>query len=161
MLDLLVKAPYFKEITYTLIILITTLLISRIVKRYIIKFFYLLPEDVRKVIASSVGSIIYLFSVFAILNVWGLDLGSIILSLGAFSIAVSFALRNTLENLVSGILLMIDKPFKIGDEIEVKGIRGKVEKIAIRYTIVSTEDHKVFIPSKILLNEPLKNYSAN
>jgi small-conductance mechanosensitive channel len=81
--------------------------------------------------------------------------------LGAFSIAVSFALRNTLENLVSGILLMIDKPFKIGDEIEVKGIRGKVEKIAIRYTIVSTEDHKVFIPSKILLNEPLKNYSAN
>jgi hypothetical protein len=71
MLDLLVKAPYFKGITYTLIILITTLLISRIVKRHIIKFFYLLPEDVRKVIALSVGSITYLFSVFAISQCMG------------------------------------------------------------------------------------------
>jgi len=94
-----------------------------------------------------------------VLKIWGFDLGNILLSLGAFSIAISFAMKNTIENLVSGILIMMDKPFKVGDEIEVKGVKGKVEKITIRYTVISAGEAKVFIPSKTIANELVKNYS--
>jgi small-conductance mechanosensitive channel len=121
-----IQIPYLKEVFYTTIIVLVAFIISRAIKNRIFKILDTLPQNLRKGVVSVFNLVIYLLATFAILNVWGINLGNILLSLGAFSIAVSFALKNTIENLVSGVLLMLDRPFKIGDEIEVKGIRGRI-----------------------------------
>ena len=83
----------------------------------------------------------------------GFDLSSVIVGLGAFSIAISFATSTIIQNLVSGILVQADKAFQIGDEIKVLNFEGKVVKISIRTTVLETsEGNTIFIPNSIFIN---------
>ena len=69
-------------------------------------------------------------------------------SLGFFSIAVGFAFRDILENLLAGVLLLFRAPFRTGDEVDVEGTRGTVEEINLRETVVRTYDgRRVLIPN--------------
>lgn len=69
-------------------------------------------------------------------------------SLGFFSIAVGFAFRDILENLLAGVLLLFRAPFRIGDEVDVEGTRGKVVEINLRETVIrSYEGRQVLIPN--------------
>ncbi|NOZ82087.1 MAG: mechanosensitive ion channel [Candidatus Micrarchaeota archaeon] len=146
------------KIVYTAAVFLFAFIISRLCGRIVSKVLRPLPKELRKRLSSAQAYVIYLLAVFVALKVWDVDLGSVLLSLGAFSIAVSFATKNTIENFVSGILILLDRPFKVGDEIEVKGVKGKVEKITVRYTVISSENTKIFIPSKTIANEIVKNH---
>jgi small conductance mechanosensitive channel len=69
-------------------------------------------------------------------------------SLGFFSIAVGFAFRDILENLLAGILLLFRSPFRIGDEVDIEGTRGAIVEINLRETVVRTyEGRRVLIPN--------------
>jgi small-conductance mechanosensitive channel len=69
-------------------------------------------------------------------------------SLGIFSIAIGFAFRDILENLLAGILLLFRAPFRTGDEIEVEGVRGTVQEINLRETVLRTyEGRRVLVPN--------------
>ena len=77
--------------------------------------------------------------------------GDLIQLLGIGSVAVGFAFRDVLQNFLAGIILLLDEQFRIGDEIEVSGQRGRVEDIQVRATLLRAEDgRKVVIPNATL-----------
>lgn len=75
---------------------------------------------------------------------------------------IGFALKDIGENFLAGILMAFRRPFRIGDLIEVEGMRGRVKKMSLRETNIKTLDGKdVFIPNSIILKNPLENFTYN
>jgi small conductance mechanosensitive channel len=91
----------------------------------------------------------------------GVPMTSFIALLGAAGLAVGMALSGTLQNFAGGVILLILKPFKVGDYIEAQGYAGSVNEIQIFNTILSTPDNKkVIIPNGGLATGAMINYSA-
>lgn len=90
--------------------------------------------------------------------IFGKDIGTIIGGLGIGGLAVAFAAKETIENLLASFIIFIDKPCEIGDLIEIDGIRGHVEAIGFRSTRIRTmEKTYVSLPNKKLVDGALNN----
>ena len=99
--------------------------------------------------------------VIATINQLGVETTSIVAILGAAGLAVGMALSGTLQNFAGGAMILMFKPFKVGDFIEAQGYSGTVKSIQIFTTILTTPDNKqVVIPNGGLSNGSLINYSA-
>ncbi len=100
--------------------------------------------------------------VVAVLNLFGIETTSIIAILGAAGLAVGLALQGTLSNFASGTMLLLFRPFRPGDYVEVAGQAGTVAEISIFTTVLNTPDNvEVTIPNSAVYGETIKNYSAN
>ncbi|WP_077529682.1 mechanosensitive ion channel family protein [Vreelandella utahensis] len=109
-------------------------------------------------LASILLKIILLISVASMV---GIATTSFIAVLGAAGLAVGLALQGSLANFAGGVLILIFKPFKVGDVIEAQGFLGTVKEIQILYTVVDTFDNRqVVMPNASLSNASLTNYSA-
>lgn len=98
-----------------------------------------------------------LFALFA-LAVAGVRIGAALATLGIVGIALAFAMQNILENFVAGIILMIRKPFRAGDQIRTSDFEGTVEEIDLRVTTITTYDGEVvLIPNSDVFRSPLHN----
>jgi small-conductance mechanosensitive channel len=101
---------------------------------------------------------VYVIGILVIIALVGFDITSIIVGLGALSIAIGFAMKDIIQNLVSGIFVQLDKPFKKGDTIEVQGFVGRVIKMRVRTTVLKTEKGElVHIPNSIFATKPFVN----
>lgn len=97
----------------------------------------------------------------SILSMVGIEAASFIAVLGAMGLAVGLALQGTLANFAGGVLILLFKPFKIGDYIEAQGHAGTVEEIKIIQTYLKTPDnYTVIIPNASLSNNDMINYTA-
>ena len=86
-------------------------------------------------IIKSLKILIFILGLAAVLELWGIKIGPIIAGLGLFGVAVALGAQDLFKNLISGILVLVEKRFKIGDWILVEGIiEGIVEKIGFRST---------------------------
>ncbi len=91
----------------------------------------------------------------------GVNVTSLIAALGAATVTIGLALQDSLSNLASGVLIIINKPFKKDDYIEFEGLTGVVKKIEISNTILTTVDNKeVIIPNARITANNLVNYSS-
>jgi len=91
----------------------------------------------------------------------GIATTSFVAMLGAAGLAVGLALQGSLSNLAGGVLILVFKPFRVGDVIEAQGFLGTVSEIQILYTIVNTFDNRrAVIPNGHLSNNSVVNYSA-
>ena len=91
----------------------------------------------------------------------GIDTTSLLALLGAAGLAVGLALKDSLSNFASGVMLIIMKPFDIGDFIEAAGVMGSVEKITVFNTIIISGDNKeIVVPNGHLYADTITNYSA-
>ena len=102
-------------------------------------------ELTRSVIVRSVRRATYLIGIVAGLAAAGFNVGPILAVVGAAGFVVAFALQNTLSNFASGIMLMIYRPFDVGDIIEVSGIRGVARSMNLVSTTVSTMDNQLLV----------------
>ena len=92
----------------------------------------------------------------------GVPMTSMITLFGTASLAIGLALQGGLTNMVGGLMILIFKPFKVGDWIESNGISGSVDEITIFYTAISTLDQtKVVLPNGNLANSNIKNFTTN
>ena len=98
--------------------------------------------------------------IIIILNFAGFRTSSIIALLGAAGLAVGLALQGTLTNFAGGVLLLLFKPFKVGDTIEAQGKKGVITEIHIFTTSITTDDKRViFIPNSMLSNGVIENHT--
>ena len=96
--------------------------------------------------------VVYTIGIFVVITFLGFDLTSIIVGLGAFSIAISFATSTIIQNLVSGLLVQADRAFRIGDRIVIQGIEGTVVQIGARTTVIETKErHWIYIPNALFM----------
>ncbi len=95
-------------------------------------------------------------------GIMGIPTTSFITIIGSAGVAIGLALQGGLSNLAGGIMLLIFKPFKIGDYIESESREGTVKEISMFYTVITTSDNKVIhLPNGNLLNNEIVNYSTN
>jgi small-conductance mechanosensitive channel len=114
------------------------------------------PEDVEKGIIKASKYVVYVVGFFAVISIIGVDITSILVGLGAFSIALSFATSTIIQNFVSGIIVMGERVFNVGDEVKIRGYEGRVIKIGIRTTVIEDRDgNTVFIPNSLFISNPV------
>ena len=91
----------------------------------------------------------------------GLRLGDIIATLGLGSVAIGFAFQDIVKNFLAGIILLIEEPFRIGDEVVINDYQGKVENISIRTTQIRTyEGEKILLPNATVFTDAVKVRTA-
>lgn len=91
---------------------------------------------------------------------WNYDISAFIASLSIGSLAVAFAAKDALANVFGSMIILLDKPFKIGDWIKANGIEGIVESVSFRSTCIRTFPQElVYIPNSLLSNTPITNYT--
>ncbi len=97
-----------------------------------------------------------------VLGVLGIPMTSLITILGSAAVAIGLALQGGLSNLAGGLMILIFKPFKVGDYIEANGKEGTVKSISLFYTSITTIDNKVIqLPNGNLTNTAITNYTMN
>jgi len=102
------------------------------------------------------------FVILAVLNLIGVQTASAIAVLGAAGLAVGLALQGTLANFASGVMLLMFRPFHVGQWVEVGGSSGTVKEISIFSTILNTGDNvRVTIPNSQVYGQVIRNFSAN
>jgi len=120
-----------------------------------------LELEVTRFIQSFASVILQIGVVLFAASFLGFQVSSIIALLAAASFAVAFALQGSLANLASGILVMVFRPYKIGDMVEVNGKFGKVEDVKIFSTVLSTPGNKtLIIPNSKVTEDTITNFSA-
>ncbi|QBM18894.1 small-conductance mechanosensitive channel [Marinobacter sp. JH2] len=114
-----------------------------------------------KFLCGLVGAILKILLLISVASMIGIATTSFVAIIGAAGLAVGFALQGSLANFAGGVLILIFKPFKVGDAIEAQGFLGSVREITILYTIVDTFDNRrVVIPNGQLSNSSLTNMSV-
>ncbi|BDD00414.1 mechanosensitive ion channel family protein [Persicobacter psychrovividus] len=118
-------------------------------------------ENLQPFLSSLFNAILKVLVVLSALGTLGIEMTSFVAILGAAGLAIGMALSGTLQNFAGGVMLLIFKPFKIGDFIEAQGHSGTVKAIQIFVTILKTPDNKtIFVPNGPLSNNSLINYST-
>jgi small-conductance mechanosensitive channel/CRP-like cAMP-binding protein len=110
--------------------------------------------DILRLLMVAVGACI------VIANVWGADLGGLLTAVGVSTIVLGLALQNTLDNVMAGIAVLLERPFEIGDWIQVGSITGQVQEMNWRSVRVRTRARDlVVVPNSVIGKETLVNYS--
>lgn len=122
-------------------------------------------RDMDPALQSFLGSIasttLKILVVISALSTLGIEMTSFVALLGAAGLAVGMALSGTLQNFAGGVMLLIFKPFKVGDVLEAQGYTGSVSEIQIFNTIMKTPDNKtIIIPNGGLSTGSMVNYST-
>lgn len=112
-------------------------------------------------ILSIAKAFLILVLIIVTLNQLGVDTTSLVALVGAAGLAVGLALKDSLQNFASGVMLLVLKPFKAGDFVEVAGVMGVAEKITIFNTIMRTGDNKeITVPNGSIYSDTITNFSA-
>ena len=147
---------------YILVIIIAASILTRVIASLMNKM-NRFKKDMTGIylVRDIINYVIYFIALMVILQIFGINLAGTLLSLGIVGIAVSFAAKDIISNLFSGIILILGKSVKVGDTIEVKGKKGVVERITLRSTIIvddiGVRDH---IPNSTMTNDPYLHYKA-
>ena len=111
-------------------------------------------------VTSIVKALLMLFVTIAALNQLGVDTTSLIALLGAAGLAVGLALQNSLQNFAAGVMLIVFRPFKAGDFVELAGVAGVVENIGIFSSVLRTGDNReLIVPNGVIYGGIITNYS--
>jgi small conductance mechanosensitive channel len=117
-------------------------------------------DTLKPFIKSFVSAALKILLVVAVISILGIETSSFVALFGTAGLAIGLAFQGTLSNFAGGVLILITKPFKVGDFIEANGFSGTVEGIQILYTNLVTVDNKVIhIPNGSLSNASIMNYS--
>lgn len=119
-------------------------------------------ESLSPFLSSLVGALLKVMLVISIASMLGIEMTSFVAILGAAGLAVGLALQGSLSNFAGGVLILILKPFKVGDVIEGAGVTGSVREIQIFYTFLTTATgQEIMVPNGSLSNNSIMNYSYN
>ena len=126
-----------------------------------VKGFEKLDPTVTRFLKNFIKWLMYVMLVIAVISVLGVPMAQVIAVLASAGVAIGLALQGALSNLAGGILLMIIRPFNVGDYVDAAGASGVVHSINLFYTVLVTVDNKrITVPNGNLMNANVVDYSA-
>lgn len=156
--------PYGTKVLLAIVIMVIGKWLAKIVSRFISKVVFASTQD--EMLQGFVRSISYflllLIVVIASLSQLGINTSSLVALIGAAGLAIGLSLQNSLQNFAAGVMLLIFKPFKKGDQINTGGTVGTVQEMGILVLELRTSDNKtILIPNSSVFSGKIINYSAN
>ncbi len=134
--------------------LIRKLLVRKIFPRYHMDI------GVSQAIGTIVKYILVIIGLFIVLQTAGINLSSLGLLLGALGVGIGFGLQNITNNFISGIIILFERPIKVGDRVEIDELSGNVVRISARSTTIITNDNiSVIVPNSDFINNQVINWS--
>lgn len=154
------------DFTFRLLIAIAIFYIGRWLIRKIIGFIHTILEN-RKVdlslasfVRSFVQILLYFILIVTIVGILGIETSSFLALFASAGVAIGMALSGTLQNFAGGVLILLLKPYKVGEYIETQGYAGTVNEIQMFHTIITTPDNKtILIPNGVLSTSSINNYT--
>lgn len=166
-LDVFAKAVGLKELSASALLRVALMvLVGFVVIRLIMRVVDRLLDrarsvtDIRVYIRSAVHIFLWFLLALMVTGSLGVDVTSVIAMLSVVGLAVSLALQNTLSNLAGGLMILVTKPFVVGDYIDADGTAGTVTEIGLAYTKLSTPDAKrISVPNSQMAEAKIVNYT--
>ena len=158
-----VGVPFLLNLVAALVIYVVGKWAAGIISRFIEKMMAKanVDEALRKFVKNIVFAAILIFAIIAAVGKVGVQTASFIAVLGAAGLAIGMALQGTLANFAAGVMLILFKPFKIGDFVEAGGVLGSVKEIQIFNTILSTPDNrKMIVPNSKISGDTITNFTG-
>ena len=142
--------------------------VGRIVAKMLVKGIHkvMRAQEVDQILEMFVCNLAYwmvmVFVIIAAISQIGVQTTSLIAVMGAAGLAIGLALQGSLSNFAAGVLIVVFRPYRVGDFVEVAGISGSVVQVQILSTILKTGDNKqIVVPNAQIMNSIITNYSAN
>jgi small conductance mechanosensitive channel len=135
--------------------------VQKLIERGLEKSHLKLSELLRRMVVSMVKNIIIVLGVLIALSQVGISLGPLLAGLGVVGFIVGFALQDSLSNFAAGMLILIYRPFDVGDLIEAGGISGKVSHMSlVNTTILTLDNQTIVVPNNKIWGDVVKNVTA-
>ncbi len=151
-------------ILMSLFIVVFAYRFSMVFKRYILRNIYekyQLERGTRFTLNSVFHYLIMFFAVFVSLSTLGIDLSTLTVFAGIIGVGIGFGMQNIASNFISGLIILFERPIKVGDRVLIEEIIGDVVEIKMRATIVKTLDNEhIIIPNSFFLEDKVMNRSA-
>ena len=115
-----------------------------------------------RVLFNFISAGLYVLLAVTVVGILGVPMASLVALIASAGVAIGLALQGALSNLAGGIMIMILRPFHIGNFVEIDGVSGTVKDVGIFYTVINTGDNKVItIPNGNVMANSITNYSKN
>lgn len=147
-----------------ILILIAGRIVAGILRGFVKKLMTKRDQDIglTNFVGNMTYAVVMVFAIVAAMAKFGVQTASFVAVLGAAGFAVGFALQGSLANFASGVMLLLFRPFKVGDYVEAAGVSGSVQDIQLFSTILFTPDNVcIIVPNGKLFGDIIKNYSTN
>ena len=148
---------------YAILVLLATHVAARFWRQFFRSKFLSrsgIEEGLQRSIATISVYVLWAFGILIALHVFGLNTASLAVAFGAIGIGIGFGLQNIVNNLVSGIILLFERPIQVGDDVEINGLWATVKKINVRATVVQTYDNaSLIIPNSEFISRQVTNWS--
>ena len=154
-----------KLLVLILIILFLAFVFSRILGKIILHFTVRIDgigPSVGKIFRGLMQCLIWFSALLMIMDLCGINTASLLTVLGAVGLAIGLAVKDSLSNVAAGLMLLLLRPYKIGDYVDCGTVSGTIEEMGLFTTILKTPDG-LFIsaPNSAIFGNPIKNYSRN
>lgn len=152
---------WLPKIAAVVFIFLLFFILSKLVKRLIIKISAKLNFDphLTKFFAQISRVIFILLGLVTALGTVGINISALVAGLGLTGFALGFAFKDIISNILSGVLILLYRPFVTGDKIKVAGFEGEVISIDLRYTKLNSEEGLALIPNSKCFSDPVIVYS--
>jgi small-conductance mechanosensitive channel len=151
------------SVFFLLILFAAVIIVERIVQKQLIRRFLSktkLQPSLQFGMSRIIGYTMIAVGFYVAFQLVGVDLSSLAIIAASLGVGVGFGLQNIINNLVSGIIILAERPISIGDRIEVGGVAGRVTKIQIRSTTVVTNDNiTMIVPNADFISNTVTNWS--
>ena len=155
--------PLAKDLVFAILVLIVGLLVIRLLSKYLPKsrLFSKIDPSAASFLLSTIKILLYVFLVIIIISILGVPVTSIIAALTSAFLAIGLALQGALSNFAGGIMILLFKPFQVGDFITCSGGTGTVKEISVIYTSIVTDDNnRITVPNGTLMNDSVINHTV-
>lgn len=153
-----------KVIILALVVIVVAKLVSMAARKIIARLFKKIEGDESLTYATFtiIRTLIWVIGLLIILDLFGFNTASLLTVLGAAGLAIGLAMKDSLSNIAAGIMLLILRPYKLGDYIDCGSVSGTIQQMGLFSTILKTPDGLfVSAPNSVVFGTPIKNYSRN
>lgn len=154
------------DFAFKLLIAIAVFYIGRFIIRKLITFVRNLMESrhvdlsLATFVRSFLQIVLYFILIVTIVGILGIETSSFLALFASAGVAIGMALSGTLQNFAGGVLILLLKPYKVGEYIETQGYAGTVNEIQMFHTVITTPDNKtILIPNGVLSTSSINNYT--